>query len=332
MSFRLVTVATFNDPIAAALAKNYLESEDIDACLIDETTVATDWMIAGAIGGIKLQVSPMQLERAEMLLAMLREEQAEDEPVASTAIATQEVAEELQAEREDKEPINQLADKAFRSAVFGFLFVPLQFYTLYLLFLLREEPGKVSPNRRWKVWASLLLNIPLIAIIGLPLLWLISNFSLQPGTPDNPVWRRQLFNEHGFSVKLPHAPQYQQGMAIGVFGELHSQTWTAWSHHRFYRIVLDEYTRFPRHRTDGQILQAVANHRLLAGAGKMRQEAAIDFKGIPGREFWIDFGENQERGKCFLRGQDLITIYVLGARPDVESDEAAQFLQSFRIR
>lgn len=170
MSDSFVTVAAFQDPVAAVLAKNFLESEGIPAVLFDETTVATDWMLSAAIGGVKLQVAPIHLERAEMLLMQVKknrdENDDEDEtPAEHTAIATQEIAEELRSEREDRDPVNQLVDRLFRVVVLGLLFWPLQFYALWLLLQLTHEPGKVSAGRRWKVWVCVLLNLPLLALI-----------------------------------------------------------------------------------------------------------------------------------------------------------------------
>ncbi len=179
MSDRLVTVATFQDSVAAALAKNFLEHEGISCVLIDDTTVATDWMLSAAIGGVKLQVTALNLERAEMLLTQIQQERDEaddddydddDDAPTHTAIATREIAEDLQAEQADRAPINQLADKVFRAAVFGLILWPLQLYVLYLLACIFAEEGKVSPDRRWKVWAAVLLNMPLMSVIVGPLL------------------------------------------------------------------------------------------------------------------------------------------------------------------
>jgi hypothetical protein len=164
MSDRLITVATFQEPVAAALARNYLDAQGIPAMLIDETTIATDWMLAGAIGGIKLQVYPIHLERAELLLAQIEEDRTTDEHPAAdpTAVASQEVAEDLKAEREDRAPINLLVERMFRATVFGLIFPPLQVYSIYLVFELMLTEGKVSEGRRWKVWASVLLSLPVI--------------------------------------------------------------------------------------------------------------------------------------------------------------------------
>src|SRR5471030_1238224 len=108
------------------MAKNYLEEEGIPAVLIDESTVATDWMLSNAIGGIKLQVLPIHIERAELLLEQIQDDkdeaEHEDSPVsAQTAIASQEIAEELKAEREDQAAINQLVDRLFRVTIFGLI-------------------------------------------------------------------------------------------------------------------------------------------------------------------------------------------------------------------
>ncbi|MSQ92961.1 MAG: hypothetical protein EXR98_00225 [Gemmataceae bacterium] len=171
-----VAVATFQDPIAAAVVKNFLDAQGIPSELIDEATIATDWMLSGAIGGIKLQVAPLHLERAEMLLAQVEEEKAatdDEPPPPQTGIAAREVAEELQAEREDRAPINKLVDRIFRATVFGLILWPLQAYAFCLLVQLTSEEGEVSPNRRWKVWASLLLSLPILGVAFCVISWVV---------------------------------------------------------------------------------------------------------------------------------------------------------------
>lgn len=164
MMERYVTVAAFQDPVAAALAKNFLEGRGIPAVLVDEMTVGTLWSVANAVGGVKVQVPVIHVERAEMLLEQASEPEAEEEsPDARTAIATAEIADELRSEEEDRAPINQLVDRLFRVVVLGLLFWPLQFYALYLLLQLMGEPGRVSDNRRWKIWVCLLFS-PIIAV------------------------------------------------------------------------------------------------------------------------------------------------------------------------
>src|SRR5436309_2737774 len=94
---RLVTVATFDDTIRAALAKNHLEAAGIVSMLSDELTVGMDWALSTAVGGIKLQVAPIQVERAEYLLAALAAARLDDTPdvhFVTTAEGAHELAED----------------------------------------------------------------------------------------------------------------------------------------------------------------------------------------------------------------------------------------------
>ena len=170
MHDRLVTIATFHESVPAFMAKNYLVNQGIPSILLDETTIATDWLLAGAIGGIKLQVAAVHVERAELLLAQIKEtaEDAEPEDLAlQSAIATQEIAEDLKSEREDREKINQLTDKAFRAAVIGLLFWPIFFYALYLLSEIAMAEGTISSNRLWKLWVA--TPLALLGALALPI-------------------------------------------------------------------------------------------------------------------------------------------------------------------
>src|SRR5438093_8419577 len=63
-----ITVATFWQAIDAHLARLKLESEAIDCFLIDENLVATDWLYANAVGGIKLRVPPGSADHARQIL------------------------------------------------------------------------------------------------------------------------------------------------------------------------------------------------------------------------------------------------------------------------
>ena len=174
MHDRLMTVATFNDPVEAVIAQNYLQSEGITACLIDENTVSTDWALGNAIGGIKLQVASHSVEEALSLLRRRERDRPTDDddptPVAVSPAVAKELAEDESAEREDQAPVNQLADKMFRSAVFGLIFWPLQIYTIWLMFALMGAERSVSSDRRWKVWTAGLIvgaiAIPSFCFLG----------------------------------------------------------------------------------------------------------------------------------------------------------------------
>jgi hypothetical protein len=333
MAERLVTVATFHDPVAAAMAKNFLHSEGIPAELFDEATIATGWMLAGAIGGIKLQVAPIHVERAEMLLARVQAEQddagKDEPPTPTTAIATAETAEELQAEREDREPINKLADRLFRTAVFGLIFWPLQVYVLWLFVQLFREPGKVSRNRRWKPWAALLLNLPVMALAVLALAWLTDR---TPAGPDHPIWKRYDYKDLGFDVNFPHAPEVITGKDTNELGEFRYFQISARAHQRRYQVDVIQAGERVRDFPADQLLRDAVRSRAEHRGGKVVREERIELAGIPGRAFLIEYDNRHVRGQAFLAGQDIFMQVVAGSLADVQSDEADRYFKSWRWR
>ena len=64
-----LTIATFWTAPEAHVARLKLESREIDCYLLDENLIATDWLIANAAGGIKLQVRRSDAAAAAALLA-----------------------------------------------------------------------------------------------------------------------------------------------------------------------------------------------------------------------------------------------------------------------
>ena len=69
MSEKLITIATFNQPIEANIAKTRLASEDIECFLLDENATALGGELNYiATGGIKLQVRESDAETASAIL------------------------------------------------------------------------------------------------------------------------------------------------------------------------------------------------------------------------------------------------------------------------
>ena len=74
-SKELVTIATFNEPFVAHLARGKLESHGINCYLGNENIVGTFWLYANAVGGVQLQVEKVD---AELALALLNEKVADN--------------------------------------------------------------------------------------------------------------------------------------------------------------------------------------------------------------------------------------------------------------
>ncbi len=102
MAGKLVTIATFDLAGQAHIAKNALEAVGIKSVLADEQTVAMDWLLSNAIGGIKVQVLEEDAERA---VAALEESLGSDEPVDEEMMAAE-------AEAAEKEDLDEPSDPA----------------------------------------------------------------------------------------------------------------------------------------------------------------------------------------------------------------------------
>ncbi|HEX8522233.1 MAG TPA: hypothetical protein VF669_08245 [Tepidisphaeraceae bacterium] len=63
-----VTIRAFWEPVRAHLAQVRLDDAEIESVLLDENVVATDWLMANAVGGIKLKVRASQAAQADEVL------------------------------------------------------------------------------------------------------------------------------------------------------------------------------------------------------------------------------------------------------------------------
>ncbi len=68
MSDSPITIARFDHPTEANLARMRLESEGVPAFLQSLNHASANWIISGALGGIQLQVPPSEVARAREIL------------------------------------------------------------------------------------------------------------------------------------------------------------------------------------------------------------------------------------------------------------------------
>ncbi|TVP67861.1 MAG: hypothetical protein EA343_00290 [Nodularia sp. (in: Bacteria)] len=147
-----VTVATFTSSLEANLAKQRLEAEGVKCLLLNESTVNVAWHLSVAVGWIQLQVPQANIDFAKSILVSELDYQS---------------VSDLGMEDEDEDDIempswaDQTADRAFIVSVISliFVFLPIQIYSLWLLFCLLVYRQRISSNRRIKVIVALLLDL-----------------------------------------------------------------------------------------------------------------------------------------------------------------------------
>ncbi|HXX94488.1 MAG TPA: DUF2007 domain-containing protein [Planctomycetota bacterium] len=63
----LVTVAAFDTPVKASILASRLEAEGIECFLADAETIAVHGLLAGAVGGVKVQVRGSDATKAQAI-------------------------------------------------------------------------------------------------------------------------------------------------------------------------------------------------------------------------------------------------------------------------
>lgn len=175
MSSRITTVRTFDDPIKAKLALNYLNSEGVDAYLSDDNIVMNTWYLANAVQGIKLQVREEDEALALILLEEIDEIQREKySPDDDDEFNFNELVDRFGVIDDEEIKPNQReanAERAFKGAVFGLLFLPIQFYVIYLVGCVLVSQEEMRNRYVWKAlfgtfFSLISLTVGLILIGG----------------------------------------------------------------------------------------------------------------------------------------------------------------------
>lgn len=194
---RLITVESFQNAMEARLYQQQLEAAGIRCVLADETAVSMFWHLAGAIGGIKLQVAEEDFERANAVLDELeqRHRDTSAEPAAGDVVFADEAPEEVAEpdekveakpgdDEEEELPLNAREDnveRAYRAVLVGFMFIPLQLYATWILLDVWQSDLPIRPSVRRKLYWAIGLHLPMV-IVALVVV-LVGSRHILYGTP-----------------------------------------------------------------------------------------------------------------------------------------------------
>jgi hypothetical protein len=179
MQPKLVTIATFDSPMQAHIARNSLVAAGIVAMISNESIAGNAWHLTGAVGGVQLHVRADDVEAA---LKILDEQESIEFGLTDTPNAEYTDDGDSEFDQEYFEDDNdgdaakgssdlseteadRLARRAFRAALLGVLFPPLQLYSYWLLLLYMFEPSVASKSSRWQVAGAWFTNLTVIAFL-----------------------------------------------------------------------------------------------------------------------------------------------------------------------
>lgn len=181
MQPKLVTIATFDSPMQAHIARNKLEAAGIVAAISNESMTGTAWHLTSAVGGVQLHV---RAEDAETALEILNEQEAIELGLSDHQNLDQDAPDDAEFDQEDFEnddeeddsnltsdndlsetEADRLAQRAFRAALLGVIFPPIQLYSLWLLLMFVFEPTIASKKSRWQVAGAWFTNLTVLTIL-----------------------------------------------------------------------------------------------------------------------------------------------------------------------
>jgi hypothetical protein len=174
MNVRLVTVATFDMPHKAELAKIALEEAGIRAEVNDREIVAMDWLLLNAVGGIKVQVAETDAERALVVLEPFNRPGKFRQPVSDEELERQALAapteDEVRASQaapgrspdtessETESDRERQASRALWWMVGGIFCTPAWAVGMYYLLTAAFRSGPLSANGR--------INLRVAGVLG----------------------------------------------------------------------------------------------------------------------------------------------------------------------
>jgi hypothetical protein len=160
---RAVVVAAYNSPIEAEMAKSRLQTEGIDADLLDVHTASIGTHMTLAIGGVKVRVLEADAERAHEVLNQLGDftlpDDFDDDEDEETALA----------ENDARPDVKSLTSRALAAGVLGAIFFPpLNLYSLWLVWRAVTDGEPLGRAGRAKAWGAVAFD--LIGLVWLAVL------------------------------------------------------------------------------------------------------------------------------------------------------------------
>lgn len=153
----LVSILNTATPEEAHVLKNLLEAEGIEVYLEGELTGGTLWGASPNIGATKVKVKESDYEQAFTIANQapsLDEETIESMPGQEASLDRN-----GSHEPEEETALDQVALRSFKAAVCGLFFIPLTFYSLYLVVRVIFDDGEMKKRGMGIVLTALAVDI-----------------------------------------------------------------------------------------------------------------------------------------------------------------------------
>ena len=163
----LVAVATFLTPAEAHLVRARLESAGINSVVADEAATTAYWLVSNSMGGVKVQVLARDLAAAEAVLSESHTEGLAGESHAEDSAGESYPEDSAVDESEDEQPESdrqKLANRAFRGAIYGIFFAPIEFYAFWVLLQVCVSREPLDSHSRKRALVAAAISLPMVFV------------------------------------------------------------------------------------------------------------------------------------------------------------------------
>jgi hypothetical protein len=233
---RYVNIASYATGPEAHMVRNELEAAGIPAQVIGEAAVGAIWYVGSALGGVKIMVAEKDVPAATKILAELEllsspidesfdgfddndqedgqhevhADAASDAPVDPNPYRSPRALADDRLEtgsHDDAEADEALANRIWRSAVFGVVFCPplMNFYSVFQLLANVDLFQRISPKHKWKLWGAVVFNGFVIGMVTL-MAWTIY-FAVNAPPPYMPAGTEPITIEKTWNWGPPPVPE-----------------------------------------------------------------------------------------------------------------------------
>jgi hypothetical protein len=144
MPDNLVTILDKATTEEAHIVKNLLEAEGIEVFLEGELSGGMLWAASPNIGNTKVKVKEGDYQQAIALVHETSPLEEDEDPELHLAEET---------------PLDQMALRSFKAAVCGWFFIPLTFYSAYLIVRVICDDGEMKKRGMGIVWIAAAINL-----------------------------------------------------------------------------------------------------------------------------------------------------------------------------
>ena len=350
-------VATFDNPVTAELAHNYLAENGLHPLLQNEEMLAVFSSMTNLVGGVKLLVPEDEEMVAKDLL--VNRPRPESDPAAEAIVSA--------GTHVDADPdslVESAADadcrRAWRTMVLGLtilllplplaslssgrgpllwltiLALPLQLYSLYLLVRIAKRGERLSPRNRWLPLWTLLMFLPLWGVIGGGLVM----FFNAADDPSAPHWRDATLDfseDSAMSVEMPNRFATENFRNETPLGPMKHAADRAFVGDDLYWATVDiPFSSSPETQQD-EAIETIVKAAAAKNGRTIESQKWIKLKRYTGLEYRMTFVDRggrtwHGRAQMFRVGDRFLEIGLFGLGADfTDNVRAKRFFRSLKI-